>query len=224
MESRRPNIIYLFMGNTSNNHIITELIITKNPQSQAEAQKIFERLSKIPDKKIDQRNKISGRDTNYFFTITNNDIFFLVEANQNFAERHVFEMIDDIVREHIHTMVNDKGEMNLIGKDFLRKTVDKYQTSNSFASVENDVNDIKIEMKQAIQSQIKNLNDVSDLDIKSRQIKDGAEVYKKDARSLQRLTWWRNCKLTIIIVAVLIFLVLIIVVPIVTTSKKAIGN
>lgn len=53
------------------------------------------------------------------------------------------------------------------------------------------------------------------LDEKSKRIQDGSKVYMKDAKALERETWWRNFKWTVIIILLVIAILLIIILPLV---------
>jgi hypothetical protein len=215
------NIKYLLIGNTDTIKIITEYIVIKNPQTQTEAKQIFEKLSKVQEKKIDQRNKIQGGQGNYYFTITAPNCFFLVLVDQNYPERFVFELIDAINKDHIPLMVNDKGELNASGRQILKNHVDNYQEAkNRISDVQNDVNEIQLEMKENIKKIITNVDDARNLQATSDRIKNNSADYKKNAKDLERATWWQNCKLTIIIASLVIGVILVIVLPIVLTKNK----
>ena len=70
-------------------------------------------------------------------------------------------------------------------------------------------------MNENIRNMVSNVEDVQELDNKAIKIKDNSDLYKKNSVNLKRITWWKNFKLTIIIVSIIIALVLIIVLPIV---------
>lgn len=54
---------------------------------------------------------------------------------------------------------------------------------------------------------------IQNLDDKSKKIQDGSKVYMKDAKALERETWWRNFKWTVIIILLVIGILLIIILP-----------
>lgn len=221
MNTQQPNIKYLLMGNTSNTQIITEFQISKNAQTQIEAKQIFEKISKLSEKKIDQRNKIQGNQGNYFFTVSTPNIFYLVNTDPSYPERHVFEMIENINKDHIPLMVTDKGELNANGRQLLKLIIERFQDIkkvNNISDVESDVNEIKLEMKENIRKIVNNVDNAKELDSKASRIKDNADIFKKDAKALERTTWWQNCKLTIIIGVIVVGVVLIIVLPLVLRS------
>ncbi len=216
------NIKYLLIGNTDTVKIITEFIVVKSPQTQNEAKQIFEKLCKVPEKKIDERNKIQGNQGNYYFTITSPNVFYLCLVDQTYPERKVFELIDSINKDHVPLMVNDKGELNASGRQILKSLMDKFQDSKDrISDVHNDVNEIQLEMKDNIKKVLTNVDDARKLQETSDRIKNSSQDYKKNAKDLERATWWQNCKLTIIIASVVVGLVLIVVLPIVLTGRKS---
>lgn len=219
--SKIINITYVFIGNFNTNQTVTEQVIKFNPQSQKEFKVMFEKLSKLQDKKVDQRNKIQGKETNYYFVTNSRNYFILVEAVSQFPERQVFSFIEELTKENIEMVTNEDGTMSTLGKHMLTQLIDKYQTTDRIHEVQSDLDSIRIDMKSAIGSQVRNLEDIGSLDGKSQQLKISAEAYKKDARELKRVTWWKNFKLTVIIILAIILLVLIIVLPIVFTSSSA---
>jgi hypothetical protein len=189
----QPNIKYLLIGNTDTVKAITEFVVVKNPQTQNEAKQIFEKLSRVSEKKIDERNKIQGNQGNYYFTITSPNIFYLCLVEANYPERNVFELIDSINKDHVPLMVNDKGELNASGRQILKSLVDKFQDSkDKISEVHSDVNEIKLEMRDNVKKIISNVDDARKLQETSDRIKVNSADYKKNAKSLERATWWQN--------------------------------
>jgi hypothetical protein len=215
------NIKYVLMGNVSNEKIMAEHIVIKNNQVQSEAKQIFEKISKSGEKKVEERNKIEGTNGNYFFTITAPNIFYLVHSEHSYPERHVFAFVDQLNKDNIPLLINEKGELNSAGKQSLKNVVEKYQDINNLSNIsrlESDVRDIKLEMNQNIKNMVSNVDDTKNLEGKAGKIKDNAELFKKDAKKLERMTWCQNCKWTIIILIIIIAIILAIVLPL--TLKK----
>ena len=211
------NIKYLLIGNTDTIKIITEYVVVRTSQTQMETKQIFEKLSKSQEKKIDERNKIQSNQGNYYFTICRPNVFFLLLVEMNYSERKVFELIENICNDKIPQMVNDKGELNGSGRQLLKQIVDKYQDGNSrLSDVSYDVNEIQLEMKDNIKKVLTNVEDAKKLQESSDRIKLNSNGYKKNAKSLERATWWQNCKLNIIIGSVVVGLLLIIIIPFMT--------
>ena len=119
--------------------------------------------------------------------------------------------------------LDEKGELNRFGKDKLRSIFEKYKypkNASSVAAAQAELNQVKIDMKYNINNMVSNMEDIKvclklikNLDDKSKKIQDGSKVYMKDAKTLERETWWRNFKWTVIIILLVIAILLIIILP-----------
>ena len=219
-DDRMP-IKYVLIGDSTTLKIITEFS-TGNPtqKTKKEINRIFNKLAKLPNKKYDERNKITAKDENYYFMNVKPDLLFIVLANSQYPERYVFELISKIVEENIPTMVNDETrELNPSGRQALKELVNKYQdikNINKIAEIQEDVNAIKIDMKKNINKMVESVEDVNDLQNKSEQLKLESQDYKKNAVELRKITWWQNFKLWIIIIGVVLVLIGIILAIVLT--------
>lgn len=227
MSKNTGNISYLLLGDLNNQTIAYESEYKKNSKVNEEAKKIFDRMCVMKENKIaNVRNKIPNNDiekTCYYFVISDKNKFVFAEANDMIAERQVFSLIDAIINDKIAYMINEKGVLNSEARQKLKTLKEKHQATTVIHQLATDVDDIKLDVKDAINKELQNMSDVKELEKKSKNIQEGAAIYKRDARDLKRVTCMRNCKLTIIIIAVIIVLILIIVLPIVlTSSAKAI--
>jgi hypothetical protein len=203
------------MGNITNQKIVTEHIIVKNSQIQTEAKQIFERVAKNKENKIDERNKIQSNYGNYYFTISAPNIFYLIQTELSYSERHVFDLIDQLNKDKIVLFINEHGELNSTGKQNLKNIVEKYQevSNSSISKLESTVNDIKIDLNINLKRMVTNVEHTKNLDCKAGKLKENSDLFKKDAKKLERMTWCQNCKWTIIIVIIVIAVVLAIVLP-----------
>ena len=214
-------IKYVLIGDSTTLKIITEFS-TGNPtqKTKKEINRIFNKLAKLPNKKYDERNKITAKDENYYFMNIKPDLLFIVLANSQYPERYVFELISKIVEENIPTMINDETkELNPNGRQALKELVNKYQdikNINKIAEIQEDVNAIKIDMKKNINKMVESVEDVNDLQNKSEQLKLESQDYKKNAVELRKITWWQNFKLWIIIIGVVLVLIGIILAIVLT--------
>jgi vesicle-associated membrane protein 7 len=209
---------YILIGNSNTVQMITEFVNVKSTQTQAEAKQIFEKLCKSGDKRTDERNKIQGKQGNYYFTISAPNIFYLILADASYPERLIFQLIDCANKDHIPLLVNDTGELNANGRQMLKTLVDQYQDEKNFSKIseiQSDVDDIKIDLNQNIKKLVTNLDDVKNLEDRSNKIKLNAKDYKTNAHELERVTWCQNAKLTLIIIGAAVLVFLIIFLPII---------
>ena len=133
-------IQYLLIGDISNNKIITEFSSTINSSKiKKEINQIFAKICKNQAKKYNERNKISSKDSIYYFTLVKPNYIFIILVDDDISEEIVFELIDKINEEKIVTMVNEETqELNPNGRIELKNIIDSYQKKN-----EEDDNEIK---------------------------------------------------------------------------------
>ena len=215
MEDKTP-IKYLLIGDSSTNKIITEFSSgNAQPKTKKEINQIFNKLCKTPNKKLDERNKITSKNENYYFTFCHPDLIYLVLVNNEYPERYVFELIQKINDEKIPTMVNDETrELNPSGRQALKQLIDVYQDPKNIskiADLQSDVNSIKVDMRKNINKMVESVDDVNQLQEKSAALKLESSEYKQNSVEVRRLTWWQNFKMWIILGGVVLLLLIILI-------------
>ena len=215
MDDKMP-IKYVLIGDSATVKIITEFSSGNvDPKKKKEINRIFNKLAKLPNKKYDERNKITSKDENYYFMNVKPNYLFIILVNNQYPERYAFELISKIMEENIPTMINDEtGELNPSGRQALKELVNKYQDTksiNKIAEIQSGVDSLKVDMKKNITKMVESVDNVNELQNKSEQLKLETEDYKKTSVEIRKLTWWQNCKLWVIIIGIVLLLVLIIV-------------
>ena len=196
---------------------MTIILVSKTPLC-LDAKNIFTTYCKH-ETKADERNKVVGSDGKYYFTTTATNTFYLILADANYPQRSAFKLLEEMGKENLHLLVDEKGEMNKLGKQSLKNLLDNYQKSDRISGVQKDIDEIKIEMNANVKKLVSNLEDAESLKIKSDKIKDSAKDFSKGARDLKRLTCWQNFKWTIILVTLIVGILLIIILPIALSGK-----
>ena len=209
-------IKYLLIGDSATAKIITEFTSgNASAKTKKEINQIFSKLCKTPNKKYDERNKITSKNVNYFFTFCRPDLIYLVLVNNAYPERLVFQLIGKINEDNIPTMVNDETrELNPNGRQALKALVDKFQDPknvNKISELQSDVDSIKVDMKKNINKMVENVDDVNELQNKSEALRSSTAEYQKNSVEIKKITWWQNFKLWIILAAVVLVLLLIII-------------
>ena len=215
MEDKTP-IKYLLIGDSSTNKIITEFSSgNAQPKTKKEINQIFNKLCKTPNKKLDERNKITSKNENYYFTFCHPDLIYLILVNNEYPERYVFELIQKINDEKIPTMVNDETrELNPSGRQSLKQLIDVYQDPKNIskiADLQSDVNSIKVDMRKNINKMVESVDDVNQLQEKSAALKLESSEYKQNSVEVRRITWWQNFKMWIILGGVVLLLIIILI-------------
>ena len=209
-------IKYILIGDSSTSKIITEFSAGNiDSKKKKEINRIFNKLAKLPNKKYDDRNKITSKDENYYFMNVKPNYLFIILVNDRYPERYAFELIAKIMEENIPTMINDEtGELNPSGRQALKELVNKYQdikSINKIAEIQSGVDSLKVDMKKNITKMVESVDNVNELQNKSEQLKLETEDYKKTSVEIRKLTWWQNCKLWVIIIGIVLLIILIIV-------------
>ena len=215
MEDKTP-IKYLLIGDSSTNKIITEFSSgNAQPKTKKEINQIFNKLCKTPNKKLDERNKITSKNENYYFTFCHPDLIYLILVNNEYPERYVFELIQKINDEKIPTIVNDETrELNPSGRQSLKQLIDVYQDPKNIskiADLQSDVNSLKVDMRKNINKMVESVDDVNQLQEKSAALKLESSEYKQNSVEVRRLTWWQNFKMWIILGGVVLLLIIILI-------------
>ena len=203
------NIKYLLLGDLDTSKIITEfstnLIEAKEKKN---ANQIFAKICKSNDRKFEERNKITTKDNCYYFTIQKPNILFIVYVDSAYPERFVFAMIDEIKNENILANVNEATkELDPLGRKQLKGIVDKYQDKDKLDKIneiQQDVNDIKVDVKDNINKMVQNIDDVNELQEKSDALKDASKDYHDNAQEVKQITWWQNFKIRIILILIIL--------------------
>ena len=209
-------IKYLLIGDSATAKIITEFTSgNASAKTKKEINQIFSKLCKTPNKKYDERNKITSKNVNYFFTFCRPDLIYLVLVNNAYPERLVFQLIGKINEDNIPTMVNDETrELNPNGRQALKALVDKFQDPknvNKISELQSDVDSIKVDMKKNINKMVENVDDVNELQNKSEALRSSTAEYQKNSVEVRKITWWQNFKLWIILAGVVLVLLIIII-------------
>jgi len=215
MDDKMP-IKYVLIGDAASVKIITEFSAGNiDSKKKKEINRIFNKLAKLPNKKYDDRNKITSKDENYYFMNVKPNYLFIILVNNQYPERYAFELIAKIMEENIPTMINDEtGELNPSGRQALKELVNKYQdikSINKIAEIQGSVESLKVDMKKNITKMVESVDNVNELQNKSEQLKLESQNYKDSSVEIRKLTWWQNCKLWVIIIGIVLLIILIIV-------------
>lgn len=215
-----PPIQYLLIGDVSTNKIITEFSSTINSAKiKKEINQIFSKICKNQTKKYNERNKITSKDTVYYYTLIKPNLLFIILVEDEYQEELVFELIDKINEEKITTMINEETqELNPNGRVELKNIIDSYQKKGEEEENDKDKNDninndnnLKIEKKtigSENEMQSQNTDDIEDLQNKN-------DVFlmenEKGRLNFRYFNFLKNYKIWVYM-AVIVLIILIIVI------------
>lgn len=220
--SNNQFVKYIFIANALEQKTIGETYFKKNQKWSDSANKIFNQYCKNIESKYNIRNKIPSEDGLIFCTINKNNIFYLGIFKENYSEKIAFQLFEEIENDNIHLLVDQKGELNDIGKKSLKDKLIQYdkEKSDKISEINGELNEIKIEMRENVQKAINNNENIGQLDEKAVRIKENANMFKKEAQQIQRQTFWNKHKWNLIIAILVIAILLMIIVPLATKGGK----
>ena len=127
-----PPIKYLLIGDIVSNKIITEYSSSNDSnQIKKEINQIFAKICKTHMKKYNERNKITSKDSIYYYIIEKPNLLFIILVDEEYPEDFVFELFDKIKNDEITKMINEETqELNPTGRVELKNIIDVYQKKN----------------------------------------------------------------------------------------------
>lgn len=88
-----------------------------------------------------KKNKIELNNHNLYYTITNNDTFYLAAVRKNSLyckqENLIFELMEDIEHQGIKKLVDRNGDLTNVGRQNLKFSIEKYHESNKKRLLDN---------------------------------------------------------------------------------------
>ena len=213
--NKSKNIIYyICIGDL----ISKRLIVDYFPQGKGN-QHIFKDYARnIIDRLLNmsirpgERYKESLGDNKKFNVSTDNkaNISFMILTNDTFPERYSYKLLMELENKSISIInkhyinkvvldVLDRAEnFKTFAKDIQLYMVElerKYRNvvgNDKIALIQEDINDVKIDVKNNLDRLLDNIETVSNLEDKSNALKNMAKEYKTGGKQVRNSTWRRN--------------------------------
>ena len=218
-DSNLPPIKYLLIGNIDSNKIITEYSSTGDADKiKSEINQIFKRISKIQTKKFNERNKITSKDSIYYYTIEKPNLIFIILVDEEYPEDLVFELIDKIQKKEITKMINEEiQELNSKGRVELKNIIDIFQKKNLDGQNEKDnedqilsINDIKNINEKEKEKEQNITENIEDLQTKTDEV---LLTYNKKKWNIKDSQIFKNYK-TWLYLAIIVLIILILIIKV----------
>ena len=197
---------------------------------------IFSRISEEQTKR--KKNKVELEKYIIFYTFANINIFYLAVILKGTLyskqENLVYELFEDVENRGIKKLINENGELTIVGKQNLKFCIEQDQESNRKTNensidnlndyvklkkekdlaqlhlINNELNDIQDNVKESMKNILTNVNEMQDLDDKSAQIKDLSDQFQKDSTILERKLRNRKYMRRALIICLFIFILVVI--------------
>ena len=143
------------------------------------------------------------------------NVAFMILTNDNYPERYSYKLLMELQTKTISTI--NKHYINKVVLDVLDR-VENFKTfakdiqlymvelerkyrnivdNDKIRLIQEDVDDVKVDIKRNLDKMLTNIELVSNLEEKSHALKDMAKEYKIGGKELKRASWRRN-KYTIV--------------------------
>ena len=211
-------IFYIGIGNLINRKII----VSYSPRERNEKNKyskeskdIIEKLlliSIMPNERYTESTNDDKRKILNLIDSSGKWVFMIIVI-KDYPERYGYKLLNELQKKTLDTL--NKEYLNKLGFDEnlnnnFKNTKDDIQLYmvelernyrdigqiDKIRNIQNDVNDIKIEMKNNVNQMINNIELTSNLENRSDALRNEAKFFKKEAKKLYKYTWWRNKKIT----------------------------
>lgn len=185
-------------GLSGNFSTVTRVLLTKIPKTD-------EKLSYIYDKYV-------------FHYVVSSGLTYLCMADQQLPRSVAFEFLDDIRNRFISTY-GERAKTAIafaFNADFqrvLQTQMDHYnapRADDKVTRVREEINAVKDVMIRNIDKVLERGEKIELLVDKTEELDQQAFKFKKQAKNLKNVMWWRNAKILILLVVVLLVVIFII--------------
>ena len=227
-------IKYIFIGNIDKKVIIGTYPFKKDKEIQnyhKKAKAIFDSiiLTNEINRSIQQK-KVIDKEICYF-TIKNNDIFYLIITPKSTHENLAFSFIDEVENNNIYLLINDKtNTLNDVGKNELKKIFNEFnknplifsnRSSNSKVDIiESELKENKKNENNDIKDISVNVEDLNKIESKTVDIENTSYIFKSNNENISFQNLWNNKRFKIIFVGIIIFIVIILLIYVASKSEK----
>ena len=125
--------------------------------------------------------------------------------NSNYPNRIAYKLLENLYEKAFknQTEIDENNKRNLNDIQLymveLERDYNDIEKINKIKNIQNDVDSLKISVKNNINGMLENLELVENLNNQSDALREKAKEYKDNAKELKKATWWQNKKLKIAI-------------------------
>ena len=149
----------------------------------------------------------SNKSIEIYYLSTNSGTLYLsfIEINsensKTFKDNYVYELLENIDSQNIKKFINDDDKLTNVGLQNLRMSIDNYHyiynndigetmveddpQSTKISIINNQINDVKNDMKENVKHMMTNMSDMNDIEGKSVNIKDTSFQFQRDSKNLE---------------------------------------
>ncbi|CAK73996.1 unnamed protein product (macronuclear) [Paramecium tetraurelia] len=186
---------------------------------------ILDHMSQI-NPRAEERVTLKTANGIWRYKLDNNKIAYVLLAIENYPDRQIYAMIQEIETElqkkpnYVDSQPND---IQKYAKTWMKQLHEKYDNLAGVDKVyaaQQQVDEVKIVMEENINNMIQNSSKLDNLDEKAITLKNESIKLKKSSTELAKIMYWRNMKLKILFGLIILAGLLYIIVPIVINVSR----
>ena len=157
-----------------------------------------------------ERKRVEGDQGIWYCTKKPNAAFFAL-AGKKYSERIAYMCLDEFEDKHKSFLRNaDLETLKLEGNSLIAK-YNKPENFDKLAMANQKVDNLKYEVNENVQKIIENGDNLNDLEDQTKQMNNMAGQYNKQAKSVERVMWWRKTRNMLVIIAIVVIVIVIII-------------
>ena len=213
-KKQKNTIFYISIGELLTKRIIVDYF----PQGKGNehvfkeyARKVINNILSISIRPNERYKESIDNEKKFHVSMDNKaNVSFMVLTNSNYPERYAYKLLMDlenkvigtINKHYIEKMTGDILALSEYFKTFAKdiqlymvELERKYRNiveGDKIRLIQEDVNEVKLDVKKNIDKMLQNIELVSNLEEKSSALKDMAHEFKRGGKEVKRASWRRN--------------------------------
>jgi len=141
----------------------------------------------------------------------------IIPANSKlFKDNNIYELLENLDSQNITKFVDENDKLSNVGLQNLKISIDNYHNTylnengdtmfdddnnqgNKISIINNQINEVKNDMKENVKSLMNNMQDINEIEGKSIIIKDTSYQFQKDSKNLENKMKRASCRNKIIL-------------------------
>eukprot|EP01017_Pseudomicrothorax_dubius_P008554 TRINITY_DN12824_c0_g1_i1.p1 TRINITY_DN12824_c0_g1~~TRINITY_DN12824_c0_g1_i1.p1 ORF type:complete len:253 (+),score=70.08 TRINITY_DN12824_c0_g1_i1:62-760(+) len=153
----------------------------------------------------EERQRQNSANGCWSFTVDRSQIAYLVLSTATYSERLSFALLKE-AREHLETLdqyfVASDAVVTRHCKEFVKRLMEKFDKPESFDQLTKahaNIRELEVIAEKNISKVLVNTQNLGDLQTKTEKMRNNAADFRSNAAELNRIMYWRNMRLNIII-------------------------
>ena len=146
-----------------------------------------------------------------WFMVRKGERIFCALTAPDYPERIGYKALEDLQKAHLD--FTEAHDLDTLSREcnYIIDTYNKPESFDKLSAAHKNINDLRLDVQKNIDKLVANDENLNELDSKARKMKENANLFNKNAVSLERTLWWKNIRLWCIIGATLIAIIVLIV-------------